>query len=69
MASPLPAGAVDALNAEFGPILRDGRIEAAGALPEESNEPEIAGLPRLVFAFNRRDFGRLRRLIDAINTA
>jgi uncharacterized protein (TIGR00730 family) len=69
MTSPLPAGAVEALNAEFGTILRDGRIEAAGALPEEANEPEIADLPRLVLAFNRRDFGRLRRLIDAINAA
>jgi hypothetical protein len=24
-------------------------------------------LPRLTFAFNRRDHGRLRQLIDAIN--
>ncbi|MBI4390867.1 MAG: hypothetical protein HY575_03200 [candidate division NC10 bacterium] len=33
------------------------------------NEPELADLPRLLLRFNRRDFGRLRRLIDALNAA
>jgi uncharacterized protein (TIGR00730 family) len=36
-------------------------------LPEEANEPELAGLPRLVGRFNRRDFGRLRQLVDVLN--
>jgi len=37
------------------------------ALPEESDEPGISHLPRLVFTFNRKDFGRLRQLIDHLN--
>jgi hypothetical protein len=37
------------------------------ALAEERDEPELARLPRLVFEFNRRSFGRLRQLIDLIN--
>ena len=36
-------------------------------LPEEADEEQIADLPRLVVDFNRKDFGRLRKLIDAIN--
>jgi len=51
-----------------------GDIVAAGGswrlsepLPEEANEPELAALPRLVGRFNRRDFGRLRQLVDVLN--
>ncbi len=44
-----------------------GRIRPSAALPVESDELEIARLPRLVVDFNRKDFGRLRALIDAVN--
>jgi hypothetical protein len=33
------------------------------------NEVELIDLTRLVVDFNRRDFGRLRQLVDAINDA
>ncbi|HZN33384.1 MAG TPA: cytochrome D ubiquinol oxidase subunit II, partial [Pirellulaceae bacterium] len=33
----------------------------------ERDEADLAHLPRLVFQFNRRNLGRLRLLIDAIN--
>jgi hypothetical protein len=36
-------------------------------LPEEADEPDIAGLQRLVMDFNRWDYGQLKKLIDAIN--
>ncbi|RMF86862.1 MAG: TIGR00730 family Rossman fold protein [Nitrospinota bacterium] len=58
---------LDTLNHDFTDLLAAGKIEASGALPEESNEPEIAHLPRLVLRFNRRNFGRLRQMIDVIN--
>ena len=58
---------LDRLNQDFSDMLVSGKIESALALPEESNEPEIEDLPRLVLQFNRRNFGRLRQLIDAIN--
>jgi uncharacterized protein (TIGR00730 family) len=48
-------------------LLSDGDFFLSGPLPVESDEPEIAHLPRLVFSFNRRDFGRLRELIDLVN--
>ncbi len=64
----LPEEAVRELNARFRDILTPGgAIRASGALPAEEDEPEIRDLPRLVVDFDRRDFGRLRCLIDAIN--
>ncbi len=55
------------LEREFGDILSDGGFSTGPALPEEAEESALADLPRLVFSFNRRDFGRLRQLIDALN--
>lgn len=56
------------LNLDFRDLLRRSKIEvAAGPLPEEENEPETHRLARLVLDFNRHDFSRLRKLIDAVN--
>jgi hypothetical protein len=38
-------------------------------LKPEKNEPELSNMPRLVAGSHRRNFGRLRQLIDAINQA
>lgn len=57
------------LNKEFADLLRSGKIEQTGPLPQESNQPEIAHFPRLVFTPHRYAFGRYRHLIDAINLA
>ncbi len=58
---------MERLNQHFADILVSGTIEQRTALPEESGEPELADLPRIVLHFNRRHIGRLRQLIDAIN--
>jgi uncharacterized protein (TIGR00730 family) len=63
----LSAQKLAALNEEFSDILIDGLIEQRESLPEESNEPELDNLPRLVMHFNRRNLGRLRQLINRIN--
>ena len=55
------------LNTHFADVLARGRFTVGGALPEEKDEPELAELPRLIFHFNRRNFGRLRQLIDCLN--
>jgi uncharacterized protein (TIGR00730 family) len=57
------------LNKKFADIVREGKIVQTKALPAEKNEPEIWKLPRLVLRPHRRDFGRFRQLIDAINLA
>ncbi len=55
------------INTRFGDILTDGRFTVGGPLSEEKDEPELADLPRLIFRFNRRNYGRLRQLIDCLN--
>jgi hypothetical protein len=44
-----------------------GRIAASGALEAEREDADVIHLPRLVIDFNRKNFGRLRSLIDSIN--
>jgi uncharacterized protein (TIGR00730 family) len=56
------------INDQFSEILSEGKFELASEpLEEERDETELANLARLVFRFNRRNFGRLRQLIDHLN--
>ena len=48
-------------------LLPGGEIAPSLALPAELEDADVVHLPRLVIDFNRKDFGRLRSLIDAIN--
>jgi uncharacterized protein (TIGR00730 family) len=59
---------VEAINSRFGDILTEGRFGLSGPLSDERDDPVLAPLPRLVFSFNRRSFGRLRQLIDFLNS-
>jgi hypothetical protein len=65
----LAPGEDERLTSEFADVLVSGEIVQTTALPEEANEPEIATLPRLVFTPHKRNFGRIRCLIDRINEA
>jgi len=56
------------IRAEFADIAANGLFEQISALPEESNEPELVNMPRLKFRFVRHLVGRLRQLIDVINS-
>lgn len=67
LSEPLSDVRLAALNEEFADIVVGDPIVQCDALPEEAGEPELAHLPRLVFTFGRRQFGRLRMLIDAVN--
>lgn len=57
-----------AINVEFADIVNGGEFTVGGPLGEEKDEPDLAALPRLIFRFNRRSLGRLRQLIDALNS-
>jgi uncharacterized protein (TIGR00730 family) len=61
--------AVALLNEEFVDILVGGEIVQTTALHEERNEKELADLPRLVLSPKRKNFGRFRQLINAVNAA
>jgi uncharacterized protein (TIGR00730 family) len=67
MQQPLEADLLQSINERFRDLLVTGRIEQGAALAAERDEPELAALPRLIFAFDRRSLGKLRLLIDAIN--
>ncbi|UCG78782.1 MAG: TIGR00730 family Rossman fold protein [Nitrospirota bacterium] len=68
MRSPLEDSIVRHLKNEFSDLLSaGGDMYPSAALPREKDEPEINDLPRLVLDFNRKDFGRLRKLIHEIN--
>jgi uncharacterized protein (TIGR00730 family) len=59
--------AIAQLNEEFADLLENEPLYSAGPLKQERNEPELQHLPRLVGRPHRRNFGRMRQLIDAIN--
>jgi len=66
---PLMGSEVLRIQREFEDILGNHPLEQTVQLPEESNEPELAELPRLVTVPVRKNFGRFRQLIDAVNGA
>lgn len=71
LTQPLPEKLLGELSKEFRDILVGGEIVQGLALPEEENEqgdePALKALSRLVFHFNRHDFGRLTQMINKIN--
>lgn len=69
LTQPLSADEVARLGDEFADLVKSGAITQGDALEEESDEPELSGLPRLVFRHRRGDYGRLRQFIDAVNLA
>jgi uncharacterized protein (TIGR00730 family) len=58
---------IERINEQFADLLVSGRFTLGEALPEERDDPALAGLPRLIGRFHRRGFGRLRQLIDVVN--
>ncbi|KAB2641239.1 MAG: LOG family protein [Verrucomicrobia bacterium] len=69
LTSALAEGEPARLQEQFADLLKSGGIIQRGALDAEADEPEMATLPRLVFRHHRRNFGRLRQFIDAVNLA
>ena len=56
------------LQEEFKDLLSPGgSLLLSGPLPEEEDEPDLLRFPRIILDFNRKDFGRLKELIDSIN--
>ncbi len=68
MQRPLSDSALRTIREDFEDLMGENPLEQTVALPEEKNEPELAGFPRLVFLPARKNFGRLRLLLDAVNS-
>jgi uncharacterized protein (TIGR00730 family) len=56
------------LNDAFGDLLVEGQIERSAPLPGEVADQDHLDLPRLAMCYDPRRAGRLRGLIDALNT-
>lgn len=59
--------AIVALNEDFADIITEGKMQNIKPTPDEIEDNDNLHLARLAFAFNRRDYGRLRQLIDTLN--
>ena len=56
-----------AMNRDFADIILEGKIKFIKPTPDEVANQKRLELKRIAFAFNRRDYGRLRQLIDVLN--
>ncbi len=63
----LSENAIAALNDDFADIMLVDKIRSAVPTPEEREDNQFLDLPRIAFEFNRRDYGRLRQMIDVLN--
>ena len=61
------ASAIEALNEDFADIITGEPMKAIEATAEEREDNDRLDLQRLAFGFNRRDYGRLRQLVDVLN--
>ena len=59
--------ALSALNEDFADLIVGPPIQRIDPTPEEIADDDHIKLPRIAFGFNRRDYGRLRQLIDVLN--
>ena len=59
--------AIEAMNEDFADINTGTPIKRIEPTPEEREDNDCLDLQRIAFGFNRRDYGRLRQLIDALN--
>ncbi len=59
---------LERLNDEFGDIVESGKIERAEPHKLEADDDHLRELPRIAFDFNRRGVGRLREMVNVLNT-
>ncbi len=59
--------AIEAMNEDYADIIVGPPIKRIEPTLEEREDNDQLGLQRIAFGFNRRDYGRLRQLIDVLN--
>jgi predicted Rossmann-fold nucleotide-binding protein len=60
--------ALACMNEDFADINTGPPIKRIKPTPEEVEDDDHVDLPRIAFGFNRRDYSRLRQLIDVLNS-
>ena len=61
------ASALASMNTDFADIIVKGKIQVIKPTPDEVEDNDNLNLARITFHFNRRDYGRLRQLINFLN--
>lgn len=64
---PLSDKTLRQLNTDFRDLCKTGDFQQQPYCEAERDEPELCHLTRLAFAFNGRDHGRLRELLNMVN--
>jgi uncharacterized protein (TIGR00730 family) len=67
LTQPIDDALLSRLNNEFADILTNGSIESIGPTQSEIDDDDFVDLPRIAMRFDRRNFSRLRVLIDVLN--
>ena len=62
------ASTIEAMNEDFADIITGAKIKVVEPSAEEREDADALDLPRIAFGFNRRDYGRLRQMIDLLNS-
>jgi hypothetical protein len=63
----LSQDALQTLDKTFADLCLNDGFKQQSYCDSETDEPELCNLIRLAFAFNGRNHGRLRELVDFIN--
>jgi hypothetical protein len=63
-----PPSALQGLNDDFADIISGEKFQAIEATPQEREDGDFPELARIAFGFDRRQYGRLRQLIDVLNS-
>ncbi len=65
---PPSPSAIQSLNEDFADLISGKKIHPVEPLPEEREDDDHVDLPRLAFGFDRKSYGRLRQMIDVLNS-
>lgn len=60
--------AIQGLNEDFADIMAGEKIHTIAATQDERDDHDEVDLPRIAFGFDRRHYGRLRQLLDVLNS-
>lgn len=62
------ASAVESLNADFADLIAGEKIHRIEPAPEERDDNDFVEFDRIALGFDRKSYGRLRQMIDVLNS-